>query len=175
MTAVTSDRMGPSGLKRGFRRRWGYGGYDGKAGCPSVLRLGRRLVDQHDRYVIFHRIDAVAPLALEGLRLLSIFQGLFTGWTDQHLQQAFINHDVSIVRHVSGRGRGSFHHETEIQRTSRTCMNLIRQGYTDSPRVDLLGVLHLFCDSVLKPARRGSQPLGSVRFSSRGREPRPGD
>jgi len=69
---------------------------EAQSGTPR-LRLDCRLVDQHDRDVISYCVDAVAQLALEGLRVLSIFEGLFTGRTDQDLQKVFIYHDMCIV------------------------------------------------------------------------------
>jgi hypothetical protein len=66
---------------------------DRDRGSPP-LRLDRRLVDQHDRNVIFYGVDAMALLALEGLGGLTIFEPLLAGGADQDFEQILIDHDV---------------------------------------------------------------------------------
>jgi hypothetical protein len=63
-----------------------------------LLRLNRGLIDQHDGNVVFHRIDAVALLALQALRVLPVFERLLTGWTNQNFQELFGKHNFDIVR-----------------------------------------------------------------------------
>lgn len=67
------------------------------------LRLDLRLIDQHDRYAVFHRVDTVALSTFQGLGVLEVVEGFFAGWTHQHFQEVFGNHDLGIVRHGMSR------------------------------------------------------------------------
>jgi hypothetical protein len=62
------------------------------------LGLDGRLIDQHDRYVVFNSVDPVALHTLQTLRVLAIFERLLASRTNQNLQKVFGNHDVGIVR-----------------------------------------------------------------------------
>src|SRR5579863_2279171 len=70
---------------------------------PSASRANRlgldgRLVDQHNRYVVFNSVDPVALHTLQTLRALAIFERLLASRTNQNLQKVFGNHDAGIVR-----------------------------------------------------------------------------
>jgi len=53
-------------------------------------------IDQHDRNVVFDRIDPVTGLAFQAFRVLAVFQFLFACRTHQNLQQVFGNHDLGL-------------------------------------------------------------------------------
>src|SRR5580658_9123060 len=61
------------------------------------LKFDRGLVDQHDRNVVLHRVDAMALGTLQALRVLAILERLLAGGTNQNFQQIFSNHDANIV------------------------------------------------------------------------------
>lgn len=58
------------------------------------LRLKRCLIDQHDWYVVFDRVNAMALRAFQTFRALTVFERLLAGRADQHFQQAFVDHDL---------------------------------------------------------------------------------
>lgn len=60
------------------------------------LRLDGRLIHQHDRNVVLHRIDPMTVGALQALRLLAILELLLAGWADQDFQQIFGDHDFAL-------------------------------------------------------------------------------
>ncbi len=62
---------------------------------PGIaLRLDRRLIDQHDGDVVFHRVDPVALRTLQSLRILAVFERLLARRTNQDFQKVFGNHDL---------------------------------------------------------------------------------
>src|SRR6476660_1717613 len=61
--------------------------------CRSVV-LGGRRVDEHDRDVIFNRIDALAGRALQRCAVLHDSNRRFTVWTGENLQQ------LGVYRHA---------------------------------------------------------------------------
>ena len=63
------------------------------AGWLEGLRFDGRLVDQHDRNVIFDGIDAVALCAFQALGIGAVLEGLDAGRTDQDFEEIFGNHD----------------------------------------------------------------------------------
>lgn len=67
-------------------------------GCE--LRLNLCLIDQHDWDVVFDRVDPMALGALQTLRALAIFERLLTRRADQHLQKAFVDHDLRLYDNV---------------------------------------------------------------------------
>jgi len=60
------------------------------------LRLDRSLIDQHDGDIVLHGVDPVALRALEAFRALSVLEWPLAGWTNQHFQEFFGNHDSAL-------------------------------------------------------------------------------
>jgi hypothetical protein len=72
---------------------------------PAVRSgLDRRLIDQHDGNVVFDGIDPVTLGTLQTLRVLTVFERLFAGRTNQNFQKVFGNHNWGIVRQEFGGG-----------------------------------------------------------------------
>ena len=62
----------------------------------AALRFDRRLIDQHDGYVVLHRIDPVTFRTLQAFGALPVFEHLLARWTDQNFQKIFGNHDFGL-------------------------------------------------------------------------------
>ena len=76
----------------------------GAAARWRLLRLDLRLIDQHDRDIVLHRIDPMALNAFQAFRVLTVLQRLLTGRTDQNFQQILGNHAVHCTTEaVTGR------------------------------------------------------------------------
>ena len=63
-----------------------------------MLRLDLRFIDQHDGNVVLDWIDPVTLGAFQGFRVLTVFERLFAGRTNQNFQKVFGNHNLCIVR-----------------------------------------------------------------------------
>lgn len=66
--------------------------------ADARLRLDRGLIDQHDGDIVLHRIDPVALRTFQAFRVLAVIERLLAGWTNQHFQEVFGNHDFGILR-----------------------------------------------------------------------------
>lgn len=72
------------------------------AAYETRLRLDGCFIDEHDGDVIFDDVDPVTLGALQGFRVLAVFESLLAGWADQHFQKFFGNHDFRILRQATG-------------------------------------------------------------------------
>jgi hypothetical protein len=79
----------------------GFGQLGGFAPPEAELGFDRGFVDEHDRDVVFHRIDAVAVGALEAFGILAVLQRLLAGWANEDFEEIFGEHDGNIVRQPS--------------------------------------------------------------------------
>jgi hypothetical protein len=61
-----------------------------------ALRFDRRLIHQHDRNIVFHRIDPTTLRTFKSFRVLPIFERLLAGRTNEDLQQFLGNHDLAL-------------------------------------------------------------------------------
>ena len=77
--------------------------WSGSRAAAADSGFDGRFIDQHDRNIVFYRVDSVALGALQGFRILAVFERLLARRTDQDFQKFFGNHDLGIVRHGSQR------------------------------------------------------------------------
>jgi hypothetical protein len=57
----------------------------------ELVRLNLRFVDEHDRDIVFDRVDAMALTALESLPIRGKLHWGFAQWTNKNIQQ-FLTH-----------------------------------------------------------------------------------
>jgi hypothetical protein len=62
------------------------------------LWLDGSFVDQHDRDIVFHGVDAVAMGALQAFRILAVFERLLVGGANEDFQQVFGEHGGIVQR-----------------------------------------------------------------------------
>jgi hypothetical protein len=76
---------------------------------PGLGRIGNSLVNQHNRNIVPHRIDAVALHALQALPGLFQLERLFAGGTNQNVKQVLRDHASHFTpsRAKRTRSRGS--------------------------------------------------------------------
>ena len=87
----------------------------------TQLGLDSRLVNQHDRYVVFDSVDPVALRAFQTFRALAIFERLLASRTNQNLQKVFGNHVWNIVRQGGDGPCDGTHSTTERESRARNC------------------------------------------------------
>jgi hypothetical protein len=63
---------------------------------PQTLRFDRRLIHQHDRDIIFNRVNPVALRTLQTFRILAVFERPLARRTHQNFEQFFGNHDGEL-------------------------------------------------------------------------------
>jgi hypothetical protein len=57
------------------------------------LWLDHGLIDQHDGYVVLHRVNAVACAALQAFGTLAVIERLFAGRANKDLEEIFREHE----------------------------------------------------------------------------------